>query len=120
MANTVSSKKRIRQTARKTEKNRKARSRFKTFIKTAREEIQSKSTTSSDAVKAAIAELGKAASKGIIHKKNAARRISRLQLSLNNVGATAAAPSASTAAPAAAKATAKKAAPKAKAKTTKK
>jgi len=110
MANTVSSKKRIRQTARKTERNQKSRSRFKTFVKGAREQVQAKAPTSVDAVKKAISELSKAASKGVIHKKNAARRMSRLQLQLNT------SLSAPAAAPVAPKAKATKAAPKAKAK----
>ena len=108
MANTVSSKKRIRQTARKTARNQKARSRFKTFVKAARESVATKSKTSPDAVKAAISELAKAAAKGFIHKKNAARKISRLQLLAN--GTSGVAPAA--AAPAAKATTAKKAAPK--------
>jgi small subunit ribosomal protein S20 len=113
MANTVSSKKRIRQTARKTFRNQMAASRFKTFIRSAREEVQSKAKTSPETVRKAISELSKAASKGIIHKKNAARRISRLQIFLNAgssaaVAAAASAPAAETAA----KTTTKKAAPK--------
>ncbi len=111
MANTVSSKKRIRQTARKTTRNKKAQSRFKTFVRAARDQITTKTPTTPDAVRAAISELAKAASKGIIHKRNAARRISRLQSMFNQSNAAAPA-----AAAAPAKTTAKKAAPKAKAK----
>jgi small subunit ribosomal protein S20 len=83
MANTISSKKRVRQTIKRTDENRKARSRYKTFVKEARTEVAAKSKKSPELVKAAIAELAKAASKGLIHKKNAARKISRLQKSLN-------------------------------------
>ncbi len=83
MANTVSSKKRVRQTTKRTERNRKARSRFRTFVKDARTEVNASSKKSPAVVKEAISEIAKAASKGIIHKKNAARRISRLQTALN-------------------------------------
>jgi small subunit ribosomal protein S20 len=41
---------------------------------------------SQEAVKVAISELDKAASKGVIHKRNAARRKSRLMKQLNKMG----------------------------------
>jgi small subunit ribosomal protein S20 len=41
---------------------------------------------SQEAVKLAISELDRAASKGVIHKRNAARRKSRLMKQLNKMG----------------------------------
>jgi small subunit ribosomal protein S20 len=45
---------------------------------------QDSQEASHEAVKQAISELDKAAAKGVIHKRNAARRKSRLMKQLNN------------------------------------
>jgi small subunit ribosomal protein S20 len=79
LANTKSAKKRIRQTARRTERNRTARSRARTYVKNARSTMESGTPDeAAKGVKLAASELDKAASKGVIHRKNAARRKSRL------------------------------------------
>ncbi|GAC1365766.1 MAG: 30S ribosomal protein S20 [Herpetosiphon sp.] len=72
MANTKSALKHVRSDERKRVRNLKVRSRVKTVIKKAREEL------TPEAIRAACAQLDKAASKGVIHKGNAARRKSRL------------------------------------------
>lgn len=79
MANTKSAKKRMRQTTRRTERNRTARSRARTHVKIARTALDSGTAEeSAKSVKVAASELDKAATKGVIHRKNAARRKSRL------------------------------------------
>jgi small subunit ribosomal protein S20 len=86
MANHRSALKRIRQTKRLTERNRMIRSRTRTFVKKARTAQSGSSATLENALAAtreAIRELDRAASKGVIHKRNAARRKSRLMKQLN-------------------------------------
>ncbi len=84
MANHKSALKRIRQTAKRREYNRAFRSRARTFVKKARTAIEDGNATSAaEAARLAIQDLDKAASKGIIHKRNAARRKSRLMKQLN-------------------------------------
>ena len=84
MANHKSALKRIRQTAKRTEFNRAFRSRARTFVKKARLAIDDGNAKSAEeATRLAIQELDKTASKGVIHKRNAARRKSRLMKQLN-------------------------------------
>ncbi len=77
MANTKSAQKRIRSNERKRVRNQAYRSRAKTAVKKAEQQIFS-NQDSVEAVREAIKVLDKAAGKGIIHKNNAARRKSRL------------------------------------------
>lgn len=84
MANHKSAIKRIRQTEKRRAYNRTWRSRTRTFVKKARSAQQSSDVKAATvATREAIAELDKAASKGVIHKNNAARRKSRLMKSLH-------------------------------------
>lgn len=78
MANIQSAKKRIRQNARRRIRNRDVRSRARTYVKNARQAIEGEPTTAEPAVKVATRELDRAVAKGVLHKKNAARRKSRL------------------------------------------
>jgi small subunit ribosomal protein S20 len=89
MANTKSAQKRIRSDERKRVRNMMVRSRVKTFIKKAEQSIRAGEETSAEAVRQAIAQLDKAASKGVIHKNNAARRKSRLMAKFNKANASA-------------------------------
>ena len=77
MANTKSSEKRIRSNERKRVRNQMYRSRVKTMVRKAEEQILT-GESSEEAIRMAISTLDKAAGKGIIHKNNAARRKSRL------------------------------------------
>jgi small subunit ribosomal protein S20 len=77
LANTKSAQKRIRSNERKRVRNQAYRSRAKTAVKKAEQQIFS-NQDSVEAVREAIKVLDKAAGKGIIHKNNAARRKSRL------------------------------------------
>ena len=87
MANTKSAQKRIRSDARKRLRNQMVKSRVKTFIKKADQAIIAGDDASIEAVRQAYAELDKAATKGVIHKNNAARRKSRLMARFNKTNA---------------------------------
>jgi len=63
------------------QRNVSVRSRVKTFVKKAEQAVQA--GPAGDAVRDAIAELDIAARKGVIHKRNAARKKSRLQRKAN-------------------------------------
>jgi small subunit ribosomal protein S20 len=83
LANTKSAKKRIRQNSRRRVRNARIRTRAKSSVRTARQAIGAGDTAASQAaVKSAIEELDRAASKGVIHRNNAARRKGRLQKQL--------------------------------------
>ena len=81
MANTSSAQKRIRSNERKRVVNQRTRSKTRTVIRDAREALEGK-TDAKAAVMLAISELDKAAAKGVIHKRNAARRKGRLMKQL--------------------------------------
>ena len=84
MANTPSAIKRVRQNARRRIRNRRVRSRMRTFVKKADATIATGDRALAErAVRAAISELDRAAQKGVIHRNNAARRKSRLIRRLN-------------------------------------
>lgn len=79
MANIKSQIKRNRQNENRRVRNRIVRGRARTFVAKARIAIQSENPeTAKAAVVEAISALDRAASKGVIHKNNAARRKSRL------------------------------------------
>lgn len=79
MANTASAKKRVRQNEKRRMRNRVWLTRARSTVKQARITIDSEDSAASvAAVNKAISELDRAASKGVIHKRNAARRKSRL------------------------------------------
>jgi small subunit ribosomal protein S20 len=89
LANTKSALKRIRSAERKRIRNKPVRTALKTFIKTAQTNITSaQADDAADAVVRAISELDKAASKGIIHRNQAARRKARLMAKFNKMGST--------------------------------
>jgi len=79
MANTKSAEKRNRQAQKRRARNTAVRTTVKSAVKKAREGLATKDAAkATDAVKAAAKTLEKAASKGVLHKKNASRRIGRL------------------------------------------
>ncbi len=83
MANHKSAIKRIRQTEKRRAYNRVYRSRARTFVKKARVAIAGTDANAAvEATRAAIQDLDRAASRGVIHKRNAARRKSRLMSQL--------------------------------------
>lgn len=87
MANHKSALKRIKQNKARNERNRHHRSTLKTFIKKVREAVAGKDREQALAALAqAIPVIDKAATKGVIHKANASRNISRLTRLVNNLG----------------------------------
>lgn len=85
MANTKSAAKRALQNEKRRQRNRRYISGARTAIKRARTALTSNShdETAQDAISRACAMLDRAASKGVIHRKNAARRKSRLMMAFN-------------------------------------
>jgi small subunit ribosomal protein S20 len=82
LANLKSAIKRIRSNERKRVQNRIIRTRTRSAVSTAK---TAGKETKEAAIRTAIRELDKAASKGVIHKNNAARRKSRLLRELNAI-----------------------------------
>ena len=80
MANHASAEKRNRQRIRRTERNRSVKGAVRTLLKKARASIATaaKPLDSAAAVAAAIKAVDRAASKGVVHPKMAARAKSRL------------------------------------------
>ena len=88
MANLKSSLKRIRQNEKRRLRNRSRRNRARTLVKQARAQIETGEFASAEqATRVALRDLDKAASKGVIHRRNAARRKSRLMKRLNTLRA---------------------------------
>ena len=87
MANHKSAVKRIRQTAKRRERNRHVRSGMRTVVKRFRQALETGDREDA-AAKFALAErtIRKAASKGVIPQRRADRSISRLAKRLNAVG----------------------------------
>jgi small subunit ribosomal protein S20 len=86
LANIKSAKKRIEVIDKKTLRNKMIKSKVKTVIKKVEASI---AAGDKEAAKAnlliAISEINKAASKGIYHKNNAARKVSRLTSAVNKM-----------------------------------
>lgn len=87
MANIKSAEKRNRQAAKRTTLNRVVRGNSRTALKKARKSIDDGAPESREAVLAAMRALDQAATKGVIHENNAARRKSRLMKALNKLEA---------------------------------
>lgn len=86
MATHKSAEKRDRQNKKNRQRNVAAKSALKTKIKSVITGVESKNKeNSTTALKTVIPALNKAASKGLIHKKNASRKISRLTKKVNAV-----------------------------------
>lgn len=87
MANTLQSKKRIRQTARRTDVNRARRSRIRTYLRKVEEAIASgDQMAAQEALRAVQPELARGAKRGILHRNTAARKVSRLAHRVNAMG----------------------------------
>lgn len=87
MANTPQSKKRARQTIRRTDVNKARRSRIRTFLRNVEEAIASGDKAAAQAaLKDAQPELMRGVTKGILHKNTAARKMSRLSARVKALG----------------------------------
>lgn len=90
MANTASARKRIRQTAKRTERNRARKSRVRTFLRKLEDAISGgDKAAAQEAFRAAQPELQRAATKGVLHANTVARKLSRLSARVKAVGASA-------------------------------
>jgi len=79
MANSAQAKKRIRQNERRRLINKSRVSRIRTFVRKVEEAIASgDKSAAGDALKAAQPEIMRGVTKGVIHKKTASRKVSRL------------------------------------------
>lgn len=79
MANHVSAVKRAKQNEKRRVRNRHVNSTCRTLVKRVRAALDANDPTAADAaLLAATRAIGAAASKGIVHKNNASRRIGRL------------------------------------------
>ena len=88
MASHASAKKRIRQTVKRTARNRHVRSTVRNTIKHARLAIASGDTKAAEeALRGAESSIRKAISKGVFHHKTGSRYVSRLTLAVNGVKA---------------------------------
>ena len=84
MANHKSSIKRIRQTEKRTERNRFYRTRLKNIVKAVRSAIEAgNKEEATAAMTVANQQLHKFVSKGILKKETASRKVSRLQKAVN-------------------------------------
>jgi len=87
MANTRSAKKATRKIARRTDVNTNRRSRMRTFVRSVEEAITAgDKTAAAAALKAAQPELMRAASKGVIHRNTASRKVARLAARVKAIG----------------------------------
>ena len=88
MANHKSAIKRHKQSLKRAARNRAMRSRVKNAVKEVRAAVLAKdSERAAQALTAAKSVIDKAATKGTVHWKNAARKVSRLSKSVNGIAA---------------------------------
>jgi small subunit ribosomal protein S20 len=84
LANHASALKRHRQAEKRRTKNSSVKSNIKTALKRVKSTIaEGKAPEATEAVRHAISALDKAASKGVLHRRNASRKASRLARLLN-------------------------------------
>ncbi|MFW5635617.1 MAG: 30S ribosomal protein S20 [Thermodesulfobacteriota bacterium] len=88
MANHKSAKKRARQNEIRRVRNKAVRTRVKNVVKEVRQAVTENSTdTAAAQMNHAKSVIDKAAKKGVIHKRTAARKISRLSKQVNSLSA---------------------------------
>jgi len=88
VANIKSAKKRIKVTLVRTERNKAIRSKVKTAIKKVESAVAASDKQLAQAnLKNAVVEITKAASKGVYHKNNASRKVSRLSKAVDSINA---------------------------------
>jgi len=87
LANHKSALKRHRQSLKRRDRNRAARTQIKNMVKAVRQAVEKKDKEqAAAALRDAVATLDKAASKKVVHWRNASRRIGRLQQAVNKLG----------------------------------
>jgi small subunit ribosomal protein S20 len=86
MANIKSAKKRIKVIETKTQRNKAIKSKVKTYVKKVEAAVAANdAAAANEALAPAIAEISKAAKKGIYHKNTAARKVSKLTKAVNGI-----------------------------------
>ena len=86
MANIKSAKKRVLRSQVRADRNKAVKSRVKTYIKKVEAAVVSKDKEAEVAALAnAISTIDKAATKGVYHKNNAARKVSRVSKAVNSI-----------------------------------
>jgi small subunit ribosomal protein S20 len=91
VANHESARKRIRQTAKRTERLRRVRTTTRTFMKRLRAALRSGDKKSAEeSLKVAISQIDRAVSKGVFHRRTGSRYIARLSAQVAKLGAAAA------------------------------
>ena len=79
MANHASAKKRIRQTEKRTARNRHIRTTVRSYVKRVRTALsQGDASVATEALKQAVKSIDRAVSKGVYHRKTGSRYIGRL------------------------------------------
>ncbi len=87
MANTDSARKRIRQTIKRTLRNRARKSRMRTFVRKVEDALAKGDKTAAEAAfRLAQPELHRAVSKGVMHRNTVARKLSRLSARIKKLG----------------------------------
>jgi len=87
MANTKSAKKATRKIARRTEVNKARRSRMRSYLRLVEDAIAGgDKAKAQSALHAAEPEMMRAAQRGVIHKKTASRKVSRLTQQIGKLG----------------------------------
>ena len=88
MANTTSAKKATRKIARRTATNKARRSRVRTYVRKIEEALAAGDKGAAEAAFVAVQpELMRAASKGVMHRNTASRKVSRLAKRVKSLGA---------------------------------
>ncbi len=88
MANHKSAKKRIKQTIKRTERNRFYRTRLKNITKAVRQAVEAgDKTAAAEALKRANRQIHHFVSKGFLKKQTASRKVSRLHKLVNSLDA---------------------------------
>jgi small subunit ribosomal protein S20 len=88
MANTSSAKKATRKIAARTAVNKNRRSRVRSYVRKVEEALASGDKGAAEAaLKAAQPELMRAATKGVLHRNTASRKVSRLAQRVKTLGA---------------------------------
>jgi len=87
MPNIKSAKKRVSVLARRKQENRYVKSTMATMIKNFRETVKTDVVKAEEMLKDIISYIDSAETKGVIHKNNASRKVSRLNLMLNKAKA---------------------------------
>ncbi|HPL63848.1 MAG: 30S ribosomal protein S20 [Syntrophales bacterium] len=86
MATHKSAEKRNRQSKKRRERNVSIKSKVKTSVKKVLAAVEKKDAEAKNILKSTISTITKAASKGVLHKNTASRKVSRLTKKINKLG----------------------------------